>query len=109
MSKGVLLMTRNSGFAVLPLGATTFNVHDVRKVPEQRRMFLPGEETASGPCTEESYRNEIHPVISAPGGQNGAFKRNLAGLGSFELVETFAGDFRFASLCHQAFENWHGN
>jgi hypothetical protein len=87
-------MTRNSGFAVLPLGATTFNVHDVRKVPEQRRMFLPGEETASGPRTAESYR-EIHPVISAPGGQNGAFKRNLARPGSLELVETFAGDFRF--------------
>src|SRR5207244_5623660 len=75
--------------------AREFNptVENFRPVESGIGFFLKPD-VCSGLCSEESYRRDILPIISRPGGILGQLKKNLSDRNLSELVSISVGNFK---------------
>ena len=80
-----------------------FDTFDLKLTPDNFRpveggmgFFVPDDPVAVATTTELSYRTDVLPILSKPGGSNEVLRANLARLGLPKFVNDHIGDFRRA-------------
>jgi hypothetical protein len=91
IARGIRDSGKMKSFHTYDLALTLDNM---RPVDGGMGLFLDGDDVPHGVCTEELFKRDILPVLSADGSSQAALRKNLERLGLAKLVTIHTGDFR---------------